>query len=363
MHILTLDRRLELLAETDVIEPGSYLMEDENAGQLMVLAGRGEMRPVADRGDEVPTLAPVGSNVLFLRVGGFGDLILLTPVLREHKRQFPNAKIGVCCFPHYACVLEGLPYVDKIVPYPLPLDTANKWDRWVFLEKVIEGNPRAQEVHITDIFAEHAGITLEDKKPDYALKPSESLWAFGQYPRNAKKRACIQVGASARIRRYPLAMVGEVARGLIGRGWEVFLMGARGELPPKKKEVTGLRDLTADGLTFRQSCAVLNTADVVIAPDSALAHVAGALDVPAVGLYGPFHWKVRTAYSPSITAIQGNNGCAPCYHHVNQGRQDHFPKHCPSAQHGFCQVLASIQPDRVVALAEKVARTVPVSSL
>lgn len=367
MHIIHFAEPLELLADKDTLPAGEYLMEDENAGQLMCFARRAEMRPVADMPKEkrgALFTSPEATSALFLRVGGYGDLILLTPVLREHKRQFPDARIGVCCFPPYAAVLENLSYVDEIVPYPLPLAKAYEWERWVFLEKAIECNPRAKDVHATDLFAEIAGVLLgEDRKADYVVRSAEALEAHQKFPRSSKRRACIHVATSARARNYPLALSGEVTKSLVDAGWEVFLIGEKGQLPPMKKDYPGIVNLTDKGLSFRQTAAIVNGCDVLIAPDSAFVHVAGALGVPCVALFGPFHWKLRTAYYPSVTALHGHEGCSPCWHHMAQVRQDHFPKHCPTRDKGYCGLMYSIEPARIVAKAGQIARNLVGSSL
>ena len=143
-----------------------YVLDDLMAAQLMSLAGWGDavagrVPGAAHRGGPARRMNKVGhqfESALYLRAGGFGDLILLTPVLREHKRQFPNARIGVATMTHYAQVLAGLPFVDEVVPYPLTLEQLYQWDEWVFLENASRRNPAAHKVHMTDLFAQIAGV-------------------------------------------------------------------------------------------------------------------------------------------------------------------------------------------------------------
>jgi ADP-heptose:LPS heptosyltransferase len=360
MHLLTLSASVDL-GPLDQIPPGEYAVEDVAAAQLLVLAGGGRMAPFVTEVERSALFGGQdynGKSILLVRAGGFGDLVLLTPVLREIKRRWPAAKVRVSTMRHYAPVLSNLPFVDEVLPYPVPVGVVNECAAVVFYENAIEHNPRAEELHATELFGEIAGLLeIADLKPEYRVRPSEAVWANEAYPRvNGTRRVCIQVGASAALRVYPQKQMGEVVGALLKRGWEVFLMGDKGEVKLPDATPPGLRNLAAAGLTFRQSCAVVSQADVLIGNDSALVHVAGALDVPAVAPYGPFPWKLRTAYSPSVHAIQGNAGCDPCFHHVNVARRNHFPDHCPSKKRGICQVLESIKPDRIVALAEKVAR-------
>jgi ADP-heptose:LPS heptosyltransferase len=83
---------------------------------------------------------------------------------------------------------------------------------------------------------------------------------------------------------------------------------------------------------------------------SALVHVAGALGLPAVGLYGPFPWQLRTVHAPSIHGINGTCRCSPCFWH---DREALFPPDGPCATTGRCEALAGIEPRRIVAKLRK----------
>jgi heptosyltransferase-2 len=210
----------------------------------------------------------------------------------------------------------------------------------------------------------------DDKRPEYIVSKEEIAWAKVQHPRKPGiKRLCVQVSASAKCRVYPMFRLMEVLNAIKAKPeWEVFLLGEPGKVQAQDTE--NVKNLSATGTTFRQSAAIVAGSDVLLGSDSAFVHVAGALGVPAIGLYGPFPWKLRTAYSPSVTAVQGKGKCSPCFFHEKHfgalGRQS-FPPQCPSKDKvepgadprggtGYCEVLASIEPKRVIALIEKVAR-------
>jgi hypothetical protein len=160
---------------------------------LLMLAGVGEMNgfcthqmatrgPGMIMGGGTTRLYPSENynerKILIMRAGGFGDLVLLTPVLREIKRLWPTCILQVSTMPHYASVLAGLSYVDEVLPYPLPYDDAYGTGPKVYLENAIERNPRAKTLHMTELFAEIAGIpTPENLLPDYRVKASEAIWA------------------------------------------------------------------------------------------------------------------------------------------------------------------------------------------
>ncbi len=350
------------LAPDQIFQPGRYMAPEMVAMQLLLLLGDGTMEELDVPIEKYRMLSGEdmsGKRIMLQRAGGFGDLVLLTPVLREIKRRWPTCHIGVSCMAHYGVVFTGLPYVDEVLPFPLPMDVANTYDSWVLYENAIEKNPAAHETHMTDLFGEIAGIRdIKDCKPEYRIKPTEAIWASEAYPRNFATRVAIQVGASGRCRRYP--KMGELLSELVKTECEIMLLGTENEIPALrgKRLTPQIRNLTEAGLSFRQSCAVANTADVFIGADSAILHVAGALNIPAVGLYGPFPWKLRTVYSGSILNLQGTGACAPCFHHNLGTMEKHFPDHCPSKEKGFCQVLATLTPERIIEKAMKIARKI-----
>jgi ADP-heptose:LPS heptosyltransferase len=353
VHILSLSEGVQL-ARGENVAAGEYFCEDLGGAELMVLAGGGQMRPLEENRPFDESKDWNGKRILFERAGGYGDLILLTPVVREIKRRWPDATITVACLNRYACILANLSFEVSHTAYPVSSELARSYDAWVFLENAIERNPRAKEVHMTDLFAEIAGVRgIQDKQPEFRLAAPEIGWCMQEYPREQNvRRLAAQVGSNARCRMYPIPLFAQVLTSMIKRGWEVFLLGQKGEI--HTDDIPNLYNLTETSLSFRQSCAVLNSSDCFVGNDSSLLHVAGALNVPAVGLYGAFPHELRTAYCPETVGIQGRGECAPCFHHVHRGI--HFPPQGPCRETGRCEVLARIKPDQITTRIELIAR-------
>lgn len=371
MHILKLDKPLEMGSDLN-LQSGEFLVEDLSGAQILTLAGGGQMRPLTEA--RVPQFSAYAAehtqslsvfdgqvlkncnSILILRTGGLGDNTLLTPVLREIKRRWPNVKIAHAGIKELQQSIENLPFIDELISYPVPLAKAQEYDGWIFLEGAIERNEDAKTLHSVDAVAKFIGLALPedmDKVQAYEPTQKERSWALWAYPRiPGIKRLCVQVGASAACRTYPMKKTGEVVAAMLAKGWEVFLLGAPGEIQ-KMEPRPGLR-VVSDGVTFRQRAALVETADCFLGPDSSLVHVAGALKVPAVALYGPFPWQVRTAYNPTTHALTRKEGftCAPCFHHAFGRNQ--FPANCPTRDKGFCGVLDAIKPEAIVAKIEEI---------
>ena len=54
-------------------------------------------------------------KILITSCNGLGDLIMFTPALRRIKEKFPTCHVTFLCRDNHREVLEGLPYVDKVV--------------------------------------------------------------------------------------------------------------------------------------------------------------------------------------------------------------------------------------------------------
>lgn len=368
MHILEIPDSPETAAKAG-IKPGKYIVEDNNGCELMLT--HQDLRPTLT---PIVKMGPHSANDKVLIIGslGYGDALMLIPVLREIKKRNPDAEIHLSCFEWTRQVFFNLPYVSGFVDYPPKLELAQDFGTVLFIEGSIEFNMMARVIHLTDRFAQHLGVAplngntdwTDNKKPEFILSSDERDWAIKTFPKRLNRRRLgLQVQAGTRVRSYPMAQLAGArkwkieVRGSLNRqsmladmiedGWDIGLIGNPGEFRVDgiPKEMT---DVSRFGLTFRQSAAYLTTCDAVLAPDSSMMHLAGTLDIPCVALFGPFPYKLRTAYYPTVFALTGNGVCpmAPCFHTFHNGLPL-FPKGGPCEQSGRCDELAAIDPERI----------------
>jgi ADP-heptose:LPS heptosyltransferase len=261
-------------------------------------------------------------------------------------------EIWICTQPYNGVVLEGLPYIAGQVPYPLPAERIGDYDAIVPLEDLLEYHPEHRTRHALTLLAERMGMDVPaDRRPDYVVRPWEIQGARDRWPEGSRRRVALQLAASDPVRCYP--RTDELIYRLVRHGWQVVVMGdPRAQRLEHSFGPHELLNLLTErpAPTFRESVALLAQCDGLVGPDSALVHVAGALGLPAVGLYGPFPWQLRTAFYPTVRGVSGVGGCAGCAHH-SRGAQ--WPANKPCAQSRRCEVLATIEPARVVALLEK----------
>jgi len=372
MHIVTLSTALDR-ADGTKLEAGSYLVDDLNAAEIMVEADRGTavVRYFADI-NRRQLQDPAANAILVIHPGGLGDQMMLGPALRAHKRYYPGITIHVCCRRRHRIVYEHLDYPDAFVDYPLNMDGLfGRYSRIILTENMNEGE-RGRTAHGIYLRAEILGVDLKgDTKVEYKVTDQERADAAARYPRQSyegrietvpRKRIGIQLAASAFNRTMSAQKMSSLIHSLYMEDWEIMIFGSEGSTgalfkgvpePVMVKVRERLHDCAQAELTFRQSAAVAETCDVIVAPDSSMMHIAGALNVPCVALFGPIDYKIRTAYYLSVFALHGNSGSleaggcpiAPCGFHPRGGI--HFPKNGPCALTGHCHAIDSIKLEAI----------------
>lgn len=354
MHIVTLESPVKD-ARWD-LQPRAYVCEDLSAWELAIAAKRGTatVRPLV-----YPSRLRV-ERLLLISNGGFGDMLLLVPALRAMHSKRPEIRLTLSCRNRVHCVFENLPYAPSLVDYPISVEDAAHFDQIITTEHLQEDSDEGRSVAAVDIKARILGVgplVGEERRAEYVATAAETTVAEFKCPRLAgRPRIGIQLQASSPTRTYHPQRAGDVMQRLYALGYELYIFGSPGSLPQEKvpeRIRDRVRNLTAENLSFRESVAVMGTCDVLFCPDSSMVHVAGALGIPCVAVFGSTHWKLRTADYPSVFVLQGNGGCkiSPCWHHPKGATI--WPEEGPCATAGHCPVINNIPPERIVAEIQK----------
>ncbi|HUU57436.1 MAG TPA: glycosyltransferase family 9 protein [bacterium] len=351
----------------DIKPEAPRLLPDETAAQLNAMRpGLVELGDVDGNYNRYAGYDLTEKSLLLVRNGGFGDLLFLTPLIRYLDDKYDHDGIAVTCGRKYEGLFLRNSRVRRIHTYPVRLKDFVSYDYQLCFEGTIE-NSKDPELHAVDLFARHAGIhDLDDRTLEYevdralANKAKNILrYDLGVKPDDVK--IAVHLRSSSLIRNYPPENSLRVAAALGIGGAKVFLLGTKRDWDEivgvdretliKLKNVTNLcgRFKSMDG-----TAAFLSKMDLLIGPDSALVHVAGALRLPTVALYGPFPGAVRTKYYPGCLTLEGKKrkwlglrSCSPCFIHGH--------KPCPKAKRdGISRCLRKLKPETVVRAALEV---------
>jgi ADP-heptose:LPS heptosyltransferase len=288
-----------------------------------------------------------GKRILIHRsVGGAGDLLFLTPLFRALKQKWPRCHITLYCYEMYHWILKDNPHLDACVDFQLPMTpkSLKGFDGHIDLEDAIEYSKLSHTHSAVDVFADAAGIVLEDKTPVYEPDPAIVEKIAQRFPKKTQ-RVAIALKSGSVLRDYPMENFIEITRSLLRNSIEVFLLGGprqtiNGE-HPLYHELLNENPL----LSWEENVALIKTCDLVVGPDSSAIHFAGTMGVPALGLYAAFPADLRI--QGKTQAIQASGPCAPCFAQDRGGI--HFPPGGPCNISRKCDILASIPLQQITA--------------
>lgn len=137
-------------------------------------------------------------------------------------------------------------------------------------------------------------------------------------------------------KRWPAGHYAAVARAALGAGRSVWLVGSPKDAPVCAEiaaAAPGVRDL-AGRTRLPDAIDLLSLADVVVCNDSGLMHVAGAVGVRVVALFGSTSPAFTPPLGPDAEVVRLGLDCSPC-----------FARECP---YGHLRCLVDLEPERVI---------------
>jgi len=140
-------------------------------------------------------------------------------------------------------------------------------------------------------------------------------------------------------KRWPEKHYAAVAKQFIDNGGQVYLFGSSKDeqVTSDINAITGGQCLDLAGRTsMTEAIDMMSLCDVVVSNDSGLMHVAAALNIKLVALYGSSDPGFTPPLHPDAKVITLNLPCSPC-----------FKRECPL---GHLDCLEKIQPKQVIGL-------------
>jgi heptosyltransferase-2 len=363
-------------------------------------------------GDAGPPPAGGTQRILVRANNWIGDVVMISPSLKALRETYPRAVIDVVARPHVADCFAAHPWVDGVVLHDpggrhrgargflrlLAELRARRYDMAVLFQKAfgaalmawgariprrighatdhrrllltdaIPQTPEFDRLHHVEYFlrvARAAGCPVDALPRRVYFHPGDDARSFaGRLLEGAGASrfpflAAFATGASKAPRAWHAERFADLAGRLAReRGAGIVVVG--GESDRAEAQVV-LRAAGSHGIdavgrtTVRQMAALIERCRVFVGNDSGPMHLAAALDVSVLALFGP-GTPVRTApwMDPRrFTALTNNYPCSPC-------RQDFF-RECAPAPSGKPMCLESIDAARAAAaLDDLLERAAPV---
>ncbi len=312
---------------------------------------------------------------------GIGDFINVQPLLAALKRRFPVAAFTVAASEHgnqlindptievvkpsgfdyepgrMAVALRPLlpqkllawmagPMFDReLGPFDLVINFFFEWERgmdfrayWTPQVPLVPGAVHSLDYLANEIERElELVITGDQRKPRLVLRPASKLWAsrfWTEHDLDGERIVGLVPSSNMVIKRWPMQNWLSLDRHLREMGYRTLLFSDK---PGGSTE----RAFASSGAipvhtTLDNVAGLLSRCDLVVGVDTGLLHMAGALDVPWVGLFGPTNPQVTGPYDLSggvslVAPFEKEPTCGGCWKHFKYEDDT-----CRTLHHGSC---------------------------
>jgi ADP-heptose:LPS heptosyltransferase len=293
--------------------------------------------------------------------GALGDFILALPALETLRKVFPQARSVMMGYPRILELAEKRFYADDILSVDQKgmasffvregsLDPAlsqffKRFDLIVVfgrdgegtitqnLRRVCEGRvlyirsfPAWDEkVHLTDHLLRQVaqyGFPASGSIPRLYLKGGDREWARGFWkskgmaPKERSKVVILHPGSGSRKKVWPLDRFLALARRLQDDdGSKILIVLGPAEGPEIQKAFEGMKPtapILAKGLTLLQLASVMEGCLFYAGNDSGISHLAAALGIPTVAIFGPTDQTVWAPRGEKTFVVSRGVYCSPC---------------------------------------------------
>ncbi len=287
------------------------------------------------------------ARFLVLRGGAIGDFIMTLPVLQALREQWADAYIELIGYPHIANLALAANLVDHvdsldragIARFFTPTPTFSEEQAahirsfdvvFTFLhdpDEFVRDNLRAAGAQM---IVYGSPIVTEGHAADHLIKPLESLaiYASGRAPRLAlgethrarmrdwlERHECaarplaLHPGSGSPRKNWPTDRFVELARLADSEGYHpIFIIGEADDAPARVLNATASKFPLLEDATLVEVAGVLSQCAAYVGNDSGITHVAAAVGIPVIALFGetdPGRWGPR---GENVRIIRASGG-------------------------------------------------------
>lgn len=327
------------------------------------------------------------NRILIIHTAFIGDVILLTSLIRETKKVFPNFLIDVIVIPTTVDVLKNNPYIDQIIVFN---KKAGKWRSFKntvkkLRKKKYKFSLQPHSSLTTALLTFFAGIPrrigfdryfgahfLTDKTPfrqncsrleknldllrilssdEFEIKTEIFIDDISNNKVDAffsglvGKKIAISPGSIWFTKQWPEDYYKELCSKLVDNGFAVILTGSPDEQKLCERIAPNKNCVIAAGKTsIIESAAIIKRCDISVCNDSGAMHISNAVETDVIVFFGPTNKSLGYfPYRENDIVIERDLDCRPCGSHGH--------KQCPLKHHNC---MKDIKPDEVFDVVKKV---------
>lgn len=292
------------------------------------------------------------SSILVIRPGGIGDAVLLVPTIQALKKRYPDAEIDILAEKRNREVFTFCPEIANILTYEkagdlfslfrrrydITIDT-EQWYRLSAVVAYLLGSPVriGFETNIRgELFTDTVGyeenryegksflnlissltgeIGLNWDKPFISV-PSAIFEKSKKLllPLAGRKIAAVFPGGSIPEKLWGAKNFEKLSQRLLNKGYAIMIIGGEKEKKDGdliSKNLAGALNLCGN-VSLIETASALKQASLLITGDSGIMHIAFALGVKTLSLFGPGNAKKWAPRGKNYAFISKEIDCSPC---------------------------------------------------
>lgn len=301
-------------------------------------------------------------RILIVLHGAIGDVTRALPLAGLLRAGYPKAHLAWAVEPPSAPLLRGNPYLDEVIifdrrrwhretgaflravrrrRFDLVLDlqrhlksgivsraSGARWRLGFHRAETKEGNWLFNNLHVERFgnriskldhylkFIEFLGLPIAPLRWDFVLDSAEQAAVTGHLCKVSGTFATLFVGTRWQSKNWFPEQIAACADYLHRQyDLETVLLGGAGDLAAAQAALGTARTKPIDlvGKTsLREAIGIIARARLAIGPDTGLMHIAAALKVPVISLWGATEPLRTGPYGFEHLAIRGQAPCSPC---------------------------------------------------
>lgn len=310
-------------------------------------------------------------KILVIKLAAIGDAILLIPLLRTLKKNFPGSEITFICSQINYSVIKKIPFVDNVIDcnvhsflknpflffkfikelrrekFEIVID-AGQWERISAVIAILANadytigfNTKKQLKHfgydsvVTHYRDKHElenfldlliplGINIsgEDKKLEYFLSKEDYTFADNFWQKNNlenKTVICLHPGCgeNGKPREWDIQNYIKLGNRLTDydENIRILITGASHEEQRCREIAEGIHKNvinTAGKFPLDNVVALVQKAKLIVCSNTGMLHIASCVGTKTMGLHGPTNPAKWGSYNKNAVLIQSDKFCSPC---------------------------------------------------
>jgi len=329
-------------------------------------------------------------KILIIHSGGIGDLILALPAMRIFRRAFPSSTLGLMGRPERLSLIAfdlqtrsissidqaGMAYFYAVgEPFPERLSEFFSSFGVILLFGKASGSVLAQnlkkagaervillpgfppedfQIHVVDYLVDSLKTSGIDGKNLFSplRLPVEAMSFAGSFfgnlglQKEGDRVLVIHPGSGSPAKNWGPENFARVADGMSRRAKVLLISGpANDGIAEVRRALKKANPFVVENLPLLQLAALLQRSTAYLGNDSGITHLAAALGIPTVAIFGPTDPAIWGPRGPGVRILYKKSYCTPC----------------SSEARSACsrQCLEGIDSDRVIEVMSSFLKSLP----